>query len=193
MLKSFLIMKKITAPLLMIILISLGSCSLNYGRDENSESTIPELNFSNATFKRVEDGQTTISMNAAQLEQYKSDNASFAKDVQFSTYDDNNQLDTEGSCRLLSADTKNKKYGLYNDISLHVNSQSLEITAQALKFDGKTEQLTSNRDSEVSIKKDDMETKGRGFSASGVSKTFSFMYAVDGEVTTEDPQPEENQ
>lgn len=186
-------MKKLFAAAFITSLFSICSCSLNYGRDINSENTIPELNFSQATFKRVENGNTTITMNAQQLEQYKSDNSSYAKNVQFSTYDDNGTLDTQGNCNLLAADTHNKKYGLYNDIHLQVSSQNLEIQAQALKFDGYSEQLTSNRDSEVIIKKDDMETKGRGFSASGVSNTFSFMYAVDGEVTTEDTESQEGQ
>ncbi len=157
------------------------SCSLNYGRDENSESSIPEFSFKEATFKRIENGTKKISMTAGQLEQYKSHNASFARNVNFTTYDEQGQIDTEGTCGLLSSDTQNKKYGLYNDINLNVHSQEIEITAQALRFDGKTEQLTSSREDEVTIKKSDMETKGRGFSASGVSNTYSFMYEVSGE------------
>lgn len=172
-------LKKVFAVITASLLAA--SCSLNYGRDTNTESSIPEFSFKDATFKRIENGVKKVSMTASQLEQYKSDNSSFAKDVEFSTFDEQGQIDTEGKCGLLSSDTKNKKYGLYKDINLNIHSQEMEISAQALKFDGKSEQLTSSREDEVTITKSDMETKGRGFSASGVSNTFSFMYEVSGE------------
>ena len=193
MVKSLLQMKFKFLPAFSLLLIS--SCSLNYGRDINSESSIPELSFSNANFRRIENGKEKIVMSAEKLEQYKADNASFAKNVQFKSFDSDGKTEAEGSCGLFSADTKEKKYGLYKDIKLHLDSQEMDIEAQALRYNAKTEQLTSERDSEVKIKNKDIQTSGRGFSASTMSNSYAFMYEVEGKVHTEqektEAQPEE--
>ena len=165
------------------------SCSLNYGTEQSSESATPEFSFTDAQFNRYEDEQISINLEAEKLEQYKSDGSSYAKNAQFKTFKKDGGIDTEGFCSLLAADTSAKNYSLFDGISINIYSQELKITAQSLHFNGKTEQLTSARDEEVTIGRKGTDITGRGFSASGVSRTFAFENQVTGtvnDIMTED-------
>lgn len=167
------------------------SCSLNYGTEQSSESTVPEFSFKNAVFNRYEDGTTSISLQAEKLEQYKSDGSSYAQNAKFKTYSKSGELDTEGFCQLLASNTNNREYSLFNGISLNIYSQDLKLQAQSLHFNGKTEQLTSDRNDTVTIERNNTVIQGKGFSASAVSKTYSFENQVSGTIKDDSSDEEE--
>lgn len=162
------------------------SCSLNYLQGENSEDSIPEFCFKNANYTKYEGNKRNVTLKAEQLEQYKSDNAVFAKNASFETFDDEEEMETGGSCQLIAADTKKEIYTLYGDILLSLPKQDMEIAADTLNFNKKTEQITSGKSSEVRLTKKDISMQGYGFSASGVSKSFSFIDTVSGTINTSD-------
>ena len=186
------IMKKSHFIFLFLSTIISFSCSLNYNNSENSEGSIPEFCFKNANYTKYESNKKNISLKAAQLEQYKSDNAVFAKNAEFETFDSEGKQDTSGFCNLISANTKKELYTLYGDIQLNLQKQEMKILADALNFNKKTEQITSGKNSEVRLSKKDVEMSGYGFSASGVSNTFSFIDTVSGTITTSEEQESEN-
>lgn len=167
------------------------SCSLNYGNEQSSESTVPEFSFTNANYKRYSNNKKSVEMQAGRLEQYKSDGTSYASNAEFKTYDDNGKVDTDGSCKLLAADTNKKEYSLFNDVLIQIYSQDMVLLANSLHFNGKTEQLTSALDEEVTIERKNTSVSGKGFSASGVSRTFSFASSIQGTVTEKDEEPDE--
>lgn len=169
------------------ILISLfSSCSLKYGTDLTEEEALPEFIFENSNFSRYNENVKTLELNANRLEQYKNGNSMYAKNVEFNIFDDNGALETTGSCGLMGADTNEKKYTLFDDIKISNQKDKLEISAQNLKWNGKTEQLISGLKDIVTIKKDNTELRGSGFSASGVTKSFSFTGSVSGSVETDE-------
>ncbi len=178
-------MKKSYCFFLLLSIFSF-SCSLNYMKGENSEDKIPEFSFKNANYVKYESGKKNVSLKAEKLEQYKSDNAVFASNAEFETFDKEGKDETSGSCALVSANTKKEIYTLYGDISLKLSKQDMEIEADSLNFNKKTEQITSSRTSEVKLSKKDIQMSGYGFSASGVSKTFSFVDTVSGTIVTDD-------
>lgn len=163
-------------------------CSLDYGKTESVEDIVPEFRFSDAYFSRYEDSAVTMEIEAQKIEQYKSDGASYARKARFRTFDGEGELDTEGSCNLLAADTQDEIYWMFDDISVTLHTQDMKIFADALRYDGKSEQMTSGRDDEVSIEKKDTVITGRGFSSSGVSKTFSFLTQVAGNIITDEDE-----
>ncbi len=167
------------------------SCSLNYGTEQSSESTVPEFSFKNAVFNRYEDGTPSISLQAEKLEQYKSDGSSYAQNAKFKTYSKSGELDTEGFCQLLASNTNNREYSLFNGISLNIYSQDLKLQAQSLHFNGKTEQLTSDRNDTVTIERKNTVIQGKGFSASAVNKTYSFENQVSGTIKDDSSDAEE--
>ena len=162
------------------------SCSLNYLQGQNSEDSIPEFCFINANYTKYESSRRNVTLKAGQLEQYKSDNAVFAKNASFETFDEDENTETSGSCQLIAAATKKEIYTLYGDIILSLPKQDMEIEADTLNFNKKTEQITSGKSSEVHLTKKDVTMQGYGFSASGVSKSFSFVDTVSGIIDTDD-------
>lgn len=161
--------------------VMLSACSLDYGREESTEATVPEFVFVGAHFVRVEAKKRTMQIDAEKLEQYKSDGSSYARGASFKTYDKSEAVDTEGSCGLVALDVSNERYKLYDGIAISIVSQEMKLYAETLQFNGKTEQLTSGRDDVVSIERKNAVVSGTGFSASGVSRSFSFLSGVHGE------------
>lgn len=160
------------------------SCSLKYEKTAEADSRVPEFIFQNTTMTRYENNAVTFQMNAEILEQYKNSSQTFAKNVNFSAYE-NNEITTEGSCALLFADTDTEIYTLYDEIQLFNHSEHIKFFANVIKWNAKNEQLTSGRGDVVKIEKDDAVIRGTGFSASGIGKTFSFKGNVTGEIETE--------
>ena len=170
--------------------VTLASCSLDYGKEENSEDRVPEFSFMNAHFTRVEDNKRTLQIEAEKIEQYKSDNASFARDAHFKTFDKEEATDTEGTCGLISIDTKNEVYKLFKNIAINIISQETKLRAENLQFNGKTEQLTAGRDDTVFVERKNATVSGKGFSASGVSRSYMFLSDVNGVANVDDKDSE---
>ena len=162
------------------------SCSLHYMEGENSEGSIPEFSFKNARYTKYEANKKNISLVAGQLEQYKVDNKIFAKDVSFEAFGSDGETETSGECQLLAANTKKENYTLFGNIQLFLPKQEMQIFAASLNFNKRNEQLVSASDSEVVLKKKDVSLSGYGFSASGVSRAFSFSGAVSGVIHSDD-------
>lgn len=161
-----------------------ASCSLKYENTAEVDSRVPEFVFQNTKMTRYENNAVTFQMNAEILEQYKNSNQTFAKNVNFTAYEDE-KISTEGSCGLLFADTDAEIYTLYDEIQLFNRSEGMNFFANVIKWNAKSEQLTSGRGDVVKIEKDDAVIRGTGFSASGIGKTFSFKGNVTGEIETE--------
>lgn len=189
--KTFLARKFLFLTQAFLFASLLISCSLNYGEQVKAEGVVPEFVFNNARFSRYENKKKTMELDAESLEQYKSDSASFAKNATFKTWNKEGNLDTEGKCVLLGLNTNDKIYTMFNDIILKNIDQELEIHAQNLKWDGKTEQLVSGKNDIVRIKRGSLELEGKGFSASGVSKSFSFSQKVQGTIIEKEKSAEE--
>lgn len=173
-----------------IILCSLCSCSLKYAQTPKVEDEIPEFVFEGTKMTSYEKNAKKTEIQAEVLEQYKNSSQSYAKGIEFSAYDDDGKLSSEGSCGYLFADTKKEIYQLYENINVHNYSDDTKFSADALKWNGKSEQLTSGKSDSVKVEKDNTVIIGSGFSASGVSKTYKFTGAVSGTITDSDENSE---
>lgn len=171
-------------PLLLCSSLFLFSCSLNYGNEDENDTSYPEFSFYGAKLVRYENAKQTLDMSAERIEKYRGSNATYAKNAEFSTWNDNGEKETEGKCTLLKADSDTKQYTLLDGITLKSFSESFEIEASSLFYDGKEEQLISGKDSLVVLTRDDLQMEGREFSASGIDKSFSFSASIDGVITT---------
>ena len=183
-------MKKWLSAFVLISSLAFSACSLKYDEGVSVEDKVPELVFYGAEFTRYTDASPTFRLSADHLEQYKDNGASYAENASFSTWNKEREIDTEGSCGFLSLDAKNKVYSLFNEINVKSQSQNMEISAENLRWNGNTEQLTASAGETVFIKKDGLEMEGSGFSASGISNSFSFKYEVSGIFTDTDSDPQ---
>lgn len=172
--------KRILAITISSLFIFLG-CSLKYSQSYQDESNVPEFIFADAVYTKYEDDAKKLSLSAGVLEQYKEGNSMYARDVSFQLLKKTGEIETEGSCKLLSANSDEEKYTLYDDIKIKNFDENLEVTAGSIRWNGKSEQLTSSRNDMVTIKKGDTTMQGSGFSASAISKKFAFTGVITGE------------
>lgn len=181
--------------LLFVSLIFFAGCSLKYGTNYQDEDNVPEFVFTDANYSRYENNQKTLNLSASRLEQYSDGKSMYAKDVDFQVMDKEGNLLTQGSCALLSSNTDTEEYTLYDNIEIENKKDDIKVSADTLRWNGKTEQLTSSRNDTVTIKKGNTTIQGSGFSASGVSKKFLFNGVVTGQYISDEDgeQIEENQ
>lgn len=156
------------------------ACSLQYEEAVSIDDSVPELTFRTIELSRYRDYNRTIQLSAALLEQYRDTGASYAKDASFVTWTDEQALDTEGSCGLLSLNTKDELYTLFGNIEMRNHTNNVTLLAQNLRWNGKTEQLISGAQDQVTLIKDGLSLTGMGFSASGVTHRFVFEKGVTG-------------
>lgn len=175
-------MKKLFFVFITVVILS--ACSLKYSDTVEVESRVPELVFEGTTMTRYEDRKVTLQMNAEVLEQYKNSSETYGKNISFTSFDDD-EISTQGSCGLLFSDTDKDLYELYDGIEIFNHKEKMNFYADVLKWNAKSEQLTSGRGDIVRVEKEDTVIRGTGFSASGISKTFSFRGNITGEIETE--------
>lgn len=169
---------------ILIFSFTLFSCSLKYDEITNANDISPELQFTKVDYKKYENKKLETQIKADILERYRSDDSAYAKNVEFYSWNAKSELLTKGSCALLAIDSNNEIYTLFNNIFLHNIDQNFQLKGTNLKWNGKTEQLTSGINDTIYIIKDDIEIEGTGFSASGISKSFSFENSVSGTITS---------
>lgn len=176
--------------LLLIPTIILSGCSLRYNSAYQDEANVPEFIFTDATFTKYEDSTKKLALSAGTLEQYSEGNSMYAQDVSFKLLNKEGEIETEGSCNLLAANSDAEKYTLFDEIKVKNIKEDFEVSADTLRWNGKSEQLTSSRNDMVSIRKGDTFMIGSGFSASAVSKKFSFTGVISGEFTKDEDNDE---
>lgn len=165
------------------------SCSLKYSETVNVEESVPEFVFEGTQISRYENNQLNYKISAQRLEQYKDSSEAYASGVSFVAYD-GDEISTEGSCGILYADTSLEIYELFKNISLTSHSDNIKFTAEMLKWNAKTEQFVSGKNSFVQVQTEDSTIRGSGFSSSGVSRNFSFEGNVVGTIETSDNSDE---
>ena len=170
-------------------IICFASCSLNYdiagkGADEN---LIPEMIINKAEFTRIKNRKEILSFTADTLELYKTDDLICGENIYFSIFNNSMKVITEGSAKYFSANQYTEICYLMNNVQLNSYDEDFYLTAERLKWNGKTEQLVAAKDDIVNIqkgKKKDSEgsfsVDGKGFAASLFRKEFSFDGNVSG-------------
>ena len=168
------------SAVILILASSLAGCSLKYQSDALAEQNVPQLRLENAVYKKYADNKKNIELKSSVFEQYKGINRSYAKDVEFIIFDSAMQPKSTGKTAIISADTKDQIYTLYDGIEFNDTTQNINIKGDSLKWNGNTEQLVSAKGREITIVKDNLKITGKDFSASAVSNTFLFSSSVKG-------------
>ena len=172
--------------LLALIAVFFAACSLQYEQRTDSKDSVPEIVFTNVKFHRYEKNLQKFFLSSSKLEEYKSDGAYFASDANFCTWDEEGAIDTSGNCALLGILPKENIYSLLKEVQIENKSQDIKISASAMQWNSKNEQLIFSKDDEVHFSRNGLELTGTGFSASGVSGRFEFSGPVQGSFSTGD-------
>lgn len=168
---------------LIFSVIILSACSLKYEDTVDVSERVPEFIFKDTSMLRIENKKKSVEMDAEILEQYKDTSETYAQNISFVSYEDG-EVSTKGSCGLLFTDTDKEIYELYDDIEIFNQKEKINFYADVLRWNAKNEQLTGGRGDVVKVEKEDTIIRGTGFSASGISKSFSFRGNVTGDIET---------
>ncbi|MGL4982526.1 MAG: hypothetical protein ACRC4W_06720 [Treponemataceae bacterium] len=174
------------------LLLSLSSCSLNYGQREFSEEGVPELIFYDTEYMKFERSRKTTSVKASVLEFYGKESLVFGKEVEFKLYNTDQSPSAEGKTGLLYADQDAEIYTLLDESSISSYNQNMTVNAESLRWNNLTEQLVAGEEDEVTIEygslKDDgdahLKVKGKKFSASGIGLEYRFGMTPTGTILT---------
>lgn len=176
-------MKRIYFSLLVIFLFT--GCSLKYDENSAVSQDAPELIFSNPVVSRFENGVLNARLSAQEFERYKKNAVVYAHNVEFESYDMNNQIETSGKCGYLSMNQDAGQYLLFDSIQLFSRNYDASFYANYLKWNDESQQLTGSLRDTVRIEKSDGIIFGTGFSASALSGSFKFNGTVTGEMESE--------
>ena len=160
-----------------------SACSLKYENSVSAEDSVPELISENAEFSRTENSKEVFHVKAENLERYKDGRFSYAKGISFQAFNSDGNLASEGKSDFISADSETQEFILLDNIHIKNHQHQTDIFAQSLRWNGNTEQLTSQKDEEVVLQKDNLYFSGKDFSSSAASGKFSFGSNVHGTIT----------
>ena len=187
---------------LALLLLFFFVCSLEYESDSPEQIKVPEFSFENLELTKIEKGKKTAVIQASKLDQYHKIDASYAQNIKFTLFN-NNLIKIEGEADLLSLDNKSEIYTMFNSVSITSYEQNMQIQAKNLKWNNKTEQLTSSAEDIVTITNiptptesgyvkpksentNQISLQGKGFSASGVTWQYAFKNATTGKIIIND-------
>ncbi|WP_428770964.1 LPS export ABC transporter periplasmic protein LptC [Treponema sp. HNW] len=190
-----------TVVRLLLCACMLSSCSLDYETTSQAQVQSPEFIFHNVHFTRVDRNTAKIETSAAKLEQYSGINAMYGEDVHFILYDERGNTSVEGSCALLAADKEAEMYYLFSRIRIHSREHRARISAENLRWNGKSEILDSGKRDRVRIAVETetgtlLETEGTGFSARKKDLSYAFAGNIRGslyEAETEEPEKQSDE
>lgn len=173
-------MKKLLLTVFLISLFSLSGCSLKYNSELISEENVPQIRLENIVMRRYSDNKKNLELTSSIYEQYKNASQSYARNASFTLYDSDMNETSKGVTGIISSNSSDQIFALFDGIEFYDQNQNIKIAGDSLKWNGKTEQLVSAKNSEITIKKDDLVITGKDFSASAVSNTFLFSDSVRG-------------
>lgn len=189
LIKKFKLLKNVSffSTVFFILFINITSCSLSYQQEQKTETVQePEFTFRNSEFKRYEDNKLKLNLTSTRMEQYQDITSTFAKDANFKLRDQDEKIQTQGSCQLMSIDSTRKDFFMFNQIQIQSEEKQRELSAESLHWNGTSEQLVSAKDGEVHIIQEKIEVTGKDFAFDGVTKEFSFGKSVKGTIETDD-------
>jgi hypothetical protein len=180
-------------------LVFFVACEISYGVIDDTTASTPEFQLNGARVTHYENGRLTAQLDAGMVEQYKNNSSIFGSSVSFVIYEENGTEIGHGKCGLISADTGNEIYLLFDSIEFVNNRDQFALTAEAIKWSSKEGLLSSERNGIVSIVQNrrggngetSFSLSGTEFSVNRNKRTFEFNAPVTGFFESEDYADEE--
>ncbi|NLK45459.1 MAG: hypothetical protein GX297_02245 [Treponema sp.] len=172
----------------LILPLLIFSCSLDYGNQNNKQTNIvPEMILSGAKFTRIEKLSETAFLEATVLEIFKEEDVVYGKDVSFKAFEKNGSTISFGNTDFIKIDNRNSIFILLGNTNITDTKNGISINSNNFKWNSKTNQLVSDKDSIVTVSKVPQNSgessffaSGTGFVLSGLSMQFAFNGKING-------------
>ncbi len=188
--------------LIIISVVLVSSCSLNYGDKKNEFDKMPNFVFKDASLDRYEDDKVSLKIKFEELEVYDQDKIWVGKKIHFTQInknaksDKNNKskkmIESKGYAGLIKIDEEKEQYFLGEKVFFEDVKEKLLISGKAFFWDKNAGLLYAPSKDIISIKKaDELYIKGSGFIANTISREFEFSNSIEGTISTEKNEPEQ--
>lgn len=169
--------------LVSVLVLICTSCSLRYTDTSSGQTRIPEFTFNAALFKRYEDNDVSFELESSCIEQYPSDDITYAANADFKSHDA--KQDLSGTCKLLGIQAEGDILYFLDDTIIQNQSDNLGIETKSLKWNTVTAQIVSDCNVFTTVQNNGMEVSGTGFSADSTTNEYKFTSMVNGKIETE--------
>lgn len=178
-------------PFFSIFMLCFFSCSLDYGTQTKEEKQIlPEMILTDAKFTRVEKLAETATLEASSLEIFNTEDTVYGKEANFKSFE-NKRLVASGTADFIKIDNRNSTYLLLGKTNIYGIKNGINIYADNLKWNNRSNQLTSDINSTVTIFKSpdknndsSLTITGSGFALSALSLNYVFKGKVNAVIET---------
>lgn len=175
-------MSRRSRPFALLILLTAG-CSLNYQPAEveaGQTTNIPDTVALGVSYRVVKGSKLSLEVEAARAETYN-DRHQTILSAQFSEYDTSGQLDTQGKADAVTFYSDTQDADVSGSVFVSSVSEKGSISADSLKWQNKSKQLTADPNELIVVRKDDGSyIAGRGFTGDFKVKQVQFSGPVEG-------------
>jgi LPS export ABC transporter protein LptC len=168
----------------------LAGCSFDYGAAGDGDSALPDIVMNDVEYVRVRDGDPQVRFRAERAERYEDKQLMELRNFSFEQFTRHDgETDSTGRARSARVELDSGNIGLYDGVSLSVDSEDIVIETESLNWQDKERQLSGSPDAEVRILRDDgTNFRGRGFSANTRSRRWEFAGPIGGVYVHEDDE-----
>jgi LPS export ABC transporter protein LptC len=161
--------------LTLLILLTLFSCSFAEDASDKKDPAVhPDLSLYNTTYKIGRSDGNPFIIEADRIDIYKKDNKALGNGISFTKYDDQGELDLQGTCNSIDIDTKNEDAKLTGNVSLNIEKEGLLVQSLLIKWDSETSTLDTGDGEVTVIWEDENKIIGKGFTANLRTRVFEF-------------------
>jgi LPS export ABC transporter protein LptC len=175
-----------------LLLCSLAACSFDYGATGEEDTTLPDMVMNDVEYVRVRDGDPQVRFRAERAERYEDKQLMDLRNFTFEQFTQHDgEIDTTGRARSARVELDSGNIGIFDGVSLSVDSEDITIETESLNWQDKERQLSGDPEAEVRILRDDgTNFQGRGFTANTRSRRWEFAGPIGGVYVHEDDDDE---
>ena len=186
-------MKKVIPACILILLVS--SCTFDYGEQDSSERTLPDLVMQNVEYVRVRSADPIARIQAERVERYDSQGIMKLESFSFKQYGERGEeVNASGSAGFASVNINTVDIFMDGGVRLEVESEDIIIETNQLEWIDGHRTLSSGEENEVNI----FQENGTHFTGIGLfidarRRTWQFSGSVSGTYIHEDDEDEESE
>jgi LPS export ABC transporter protein LptC len=186
---------RIPRPLVTLFLLCsflMAGCSFDYGAGNEEDTSLPDIVMNDVEYVRIRDGDPQVRFRAERAERYEDKQLMELQNFTFEQFTQHNgEIDSTGRARSARVELDSGNIGIFDGVSLSVDSEDITIETESLSWQDKERQLSGDPDAEVRILRDDgTNFQGRGFTANTRSRRWEFAGPIGGVYVHEDDDDE---
>jgi LPS export ABC transporter protein LptC len=179
--------------LLPIILLSLTSCTFDYGQGDSSEEELPDLVMNNVEYVRIRSADPQARFHAELAERYDKKRKMELTNLRFEQYGEHgNEINAYGAAGNATVDIDSGDINMKSGVRIEVESEDIIIETDRLEWLDENKTLSAGEEDAVNIYRENGTSfTGIGFQADARNRKWEFNGTVSGTYIYDDEEEEE--